>query len=111
MQLNPQPTPVIETVCKADRPEKWGSIPEYLNIERLAGRLAVPFDNIVQNGKFGPAICEIPLSTDRISSIEAPIVEVSNMGSPCVVMGTQERPVPGTVTQRILAACADIRRI
>jgi hypothetical protein len=108
---SPVTQPRIETVCHPELSKKqstWEVTPTNFDVERIAVRLGVPYNDIAQGGRYGRAICDKPLDVDRIgSSNGAPIVTVPGEGQPCLVIGTRDRPVHGAVTAHVIAICAN----
>ena len=104
---NPIPSPGHpETTCKPDAPTRWERTPVNINSPRIAAQLGVSLVSVAVNGRYGSATCEQPVSEDAISSNTPPVVSVSGEGTPCLVIGTQEQPVAGAETAKVLAVCA-----
>lgn len=99
------PKPSTLPSCLATQPKTWEPIALNINTTRVAERLDVDATKLAQFGLVGMAVCKKALSVDDIHSTAPPIIEVSGIGSPCLVIGTPDEHRPGTQTAEILAVC------
>lgn len=91
--------------CSAPQPNTWVALPRNMNAPHIAESLSVDASALARYGKFGSAVCQQELADDDIGSNKPPIVSVTGIGSPCLVIGTKNQPSAGGHTKEVLAVC------
>ena len=91
--------------CSAPQPNTWVALPPNMNAPHIAESLSVDASALARYGKFGSAVCQQELADDEIGSNKPPIVSVTGIGSPCLVIGTKNQPNAGGHTKEVLAVC------
>lgn len=91
--------------CSAPEPSTWEALPSNMNALHIAERMGVDANMLARYGRFGSAVCQQELADDDIGSNKPPIVSVTGIGSPCLVIGTKNQPSAGGHTKEVLAVC------
>lgn len=91
--------------CQAGELDQWVKTPSIINLEQAADTLGVSVARL-KAGKFGPATCQKAIAIEQIEDVKHPaIVAVQDVGSPCMVIGSQSPPEEGKAYHDVLAVC------